>query len=144
MPSLQTNSTSRPNPDSLSEYGCLTNGRDFSEVAALMSDKMTPVYSGGLMYEYALEENGYGIAKIPSPKASKVEPQEGFDKFAKALKENPTPTGDGGFAVETHAVPCPAKDGEWLVEGTLLPAIPAGAMKVSTHLTQLIYLGYYD
>jgi hypothetical protein len=95
-----------------------------------MGDKMTPVYSGGLMYEYALEENGYGIAKIPSPKASRVEPQKEFARFATALKDNPAPTGDGGAATETHAVPCPAKGKEWLVEGTLLPAIPEGAKKV--------------
>ncbi|KAI7558038.1 1,3-beta-glucanosyltransferase, partial [Hortaea werneckii] len=37
----------------LSEYGCITNKRQFNEVSALYSDKMTSVYSGGLVYEYA-------------------------------------------------------------------------------------------
>lgn len=80
-----------------------------------MSDKMTAVYSGGLMYEYALEENGYGIAKIPSPRATEVKPQPEFAKFADALKKNPAPEGDGGAASESHAVPCPAKGKEWYV-----------------------------
>lgn len=115
---------------SLSEYGCTTNGRDFGEVAALMSDKMTPVYSGGLLYEYALEDNGFGIAKIPSPKAKDIEKKEGFDKFAKALKQNPAPQGDGGYTSTTRAVACPTKDSNWLVDSTLLPAIPEGAKKV--------------
>ncbi|KAJ4306220.1 1,3-beta-glucanosyltransferase [Collariella sp. IMI 366227] len=113
----------------LSEYGCLTNGRDFGEVKALMSDKMTSVYSGGLMYEYALEENGYGIAKISSPKAKSIEEKPGFAKFAKAMKENPAPKGNGGFASTTHSVPCPTKDADWLVDSTLLPKMPEGAEK---------------
>lgn len=95
-----------------------------------MSDKMTGVYSGGLMYEYALEENGYGIAKIPSAKASAVQEQDGFAKFASALKANPAPTGDGGFTSTTHSVACPTKDSDWLVDSTLLPAIPAAAQKM--------------
>ena len=95
-----------------------------------MSDKMTPVYSGGLLYEYALEANGFGIAKIPSPKAKDIEKKEGFDKFAKALKQNPAPKGDGGYTSTTRAVACPTKDADWLVDSTLLPAIPEGAQKV--------------
>jgi hypothetical protein len=95
-----------------------------------MSDKMTSVYSGGLMYEYALEPNNFGIVKIPSAKGSDVDEQDGFDEFAKALKENPAPTGDGGFTATTNSVACPTKDENWLVDSTLLPAIPEGAMKV--------------
>lgn len=113
----------------LSEYGCITNGRDFGEVAALMSDQMTSVYSGGLMYEYALEPNNFGIAKIASPEASSVTELDGFAKFEKALKENPAPTGDGGFTSTTSAVACPTKNSNWLVDSTLLPAIPNGAQK---------------
>ncbi|KAK4104097.1 glycoside hydrolase family 72 protein [Parathielavia hyrcaniae] len=115
----------------LSEYGCNTHrdGRDFNEVAALMSDKMTAVYSGGLMYEYALEENGYGIVKIPSPRASEVQELDGFAKLRAALAANPAPAGSGGFASTTNAVPCPTRDADWLVDGKLLPALPEGAKK---------------
>ncbi|KAK4141297.1 glycoside hydrolase [Dichotomopilus funicola] len=109
----------------LSEYGCTTNGRDFGEIAALMSDKMSSVYSGGLMYEYALEANGFGIAKL----GSSVKELDDFSKFQKALKENPMPKGDGGFTSTTKAVACPTKDAHWLVEGSLLPAIPTDALK---------------
>ncbi|SPQ22085.1 6c4a97ef-3d61-433b-8566-22f8f43f90ce [Thermothielavioides terrestris] len=113
----------------LSEYGCITNGRDFGEVKALMSSDMTPVYSGGLMYEYALEDNGYGIVKIDG---DKVEEQPEFKKFASALSANPAPTGDGGFTSTTKAVACPTKDANWLVDTTLLPAIPENAKKFMT------------
>ncbi|KAK4191572.1 Glucanosyltransferase-domain-containing protein [Podospora australis] len=120
-------------PIFLSEYGCVTNGRDFGELAALMSNKMTSVFSGGLMYEYAMEENGYGIANIPNPKASSVQPGPDFSKFAAALKANPPPKGDGGFSPTTHSVPCPTKDANWLVDTELIPAMPEKAKELIIH-----------
>ncbi|KAK3325815.1 Glucanosyltransferase-domain-containing protein [Apodospora peruviana] len=112
-------------PVFLSEYGCKTNGRDFGEVAALMSSEMTAVYSGGLMYEYALGENGYGIVKISDSDSVSEQPE--FAKFSSALVANPAPTGDGGATRSTSSVPCPTKDDYWLVDSTDLPAMPDGA-----------------
>ena len=95
-----------------------------------MSSDMTPVYSGGLMYEYAVEANGYGIAKIQSG-GDAVQEEDGFSQFADALKANPAPTdGSGGAQTTSHGVACPTKDGSWLVDTTLLPAIPEGGKKV--------------
>lgn len=112
-------------PIFLSEYGCITNGRDFGEIAALMNSEMTSVYSGGLMYEYALEANKFGIASISGSSVSEL-PQ--FSKFASALSKNPAPTGDGGFTSTTNTQACPTSDAGWLVSNTLLPAIPTGAL----------------
>lgn len=112
-------------PTSLSEYGCITNGRDFGEVEALMNPEMTGVYSGGLMYEYSEEGSGYGIVSI---EGGTVSEEAGFTKFASALSEWPAPTGDGGFTSTTNAVACPTQDADWLVDSTLLPAIPDGAL----------------
>jgi len=107
----------------ISEYGCTTNGRDFGEVAALMNPEMTGVYSGGLLYEYAMEANGFGIASISGSTVSEL---PDFAKFESALSANPAPTGNGGFTSTTNAVACPTKDDTWLVDNTLLPAIPDG------------------
>jgi hypothetical protein len=112
-------------PIFLSEYGCITNGRDFGEVQALMNPEMTGVYSGGLMYEYSEEGSGYGIVSIVG---GTVDEEAGFTKFASALSEWPAPTGDGGFTSTTNAVACPTQDADWLVDTTLLPAIPRGAV----------------
>lgn len=117
-------------PIFLSEYGCTSNGRDFGEVGALMSDKMSGVYSGGLLYEYSLEASGYGIVNITNGNA--VELAE-FDKFGAALKQFPAPTGNGGFVSTTTSQPCPTKDADWLIDSTLLPALPAAAKIVSSH-----------
>jgi len=50
-----------------SEYGCnLPAGvpRVFDEVPALYSSRMTPVFSGGLIYEYSQEPNDYGLVVL--------------------------------------------------------------------------------
>ena len=112
---------------------------------------MTPVYSGGLMYEYALEANGYGIAKIQGDAA--VQEKDGFAQFADALKANPAPSGGdgkGGAEATSHGVACPTRDGSWLVEGTLLPAIPEGGKQVCLFFSVLFWglvgseLGVWD
>lgn len=113
----------------ISEYGCTTNGRDFGEVEALMSNDMTPVYSGGLVYEYSIEGNGFGMVKISG---NSVVTEEDFDHYKSALSKYPTPTGDGGFTSTTNSVSCPTNDNDWLVTDTLLPAIPTGALKYMT------------
>lgn len=49
----------------LSEYGCnALMPRLFQEVEALYSNRMTNVFSGGLIYEFAQEPNNYGLVEI--------------------------------------------------------------------------------
>ena len=115
-------------PASLSEYGCLKNGRDFNEIEALMSDEMTSVYSGGLMYEYTYEENKFGIVKVDGSD-SKVEKLDGFAKFSSALSKYPMATGSGGAASSTHSVACPTKDSIWEVDPSEVPLMPTQAQK---------------
>ncbi|KAI7777816.1 hypothetical protein LA080_003015 [Diaporthe eres] len=113
----------------LSEYGCITNGRSFGEVEALMNSEMTGVYSGGLVYEYSDEGNGYGIVSISGDSVSE---KSDFAAYSTALSKNPAPTGDGGFTSTTNSQACPSADSDWLVSNTLLPAIPTGASKYMT------------
>ncbi|KAI0164365.1 glycoside hydrolase family 72 protein [Hypoxylon sp. FL1284] len=118
-------------PIFLSEWGCITNSRDFEELSALMSDQMSSVYSGGLMYEYSREGNGFGIVELDGSSSSVKEEPE-FSKFASALSKYPAPTGDGGFTSTTASVACPTIDGTWDLKDfgpSGLPAIPDGAMK---------------
>lgn len=113
----------------LSEYGCITNGRDFGEVEALMSDDMTSVYSGGLVYEYSEEGSGYGIVSIDG---DTVSTKTDFAAYSTALSKYPAPTGDGGFTSTTNSAACPSADSDWLVSDTALPALPTAAEKYMT------------
>lgn len=115
----------------LSEYGCITNGRSFGEVEALMNSEMTGVYSGGIVYQYSEESDnpGYGLVSIGG---SSVSQMSDYTAYSTALASNPAPTGDGGFTSTTNTQACPSPDSEWLVSDTLLPAIPTGAQKFMT------------
>lgn len=54
-------------PVFFSEYGCIeVRPRMFSEVPTIYGDKMTGVFSGGLVYEYTQEENKYGLVEFNS------------------------------------------------------------------------------
>lgn len=52
-------------PIFFSEYGCNEPyPRIFTEVPSLYGPQMTPVFSGGLIYEYTQEPSNYGIVEI--------------------------------------------------------------------------------
>jgi len=114
---------------SLSEYGCITNDRTFEEVESLYGSQMTPVYSGGLVYEYSEEGSGYGLVKISADDSITTTPDFSAlqKQFAKAK-----PSGDGGYKSDGSASTCPKMSTTWEVKdftGEELPAMPDGAKK---------------
>ncbi|PBP24914.1 1,3-beta-glucanosyltransferase [Diplocarpon rosae] len=111
-------------PIFLSEYGCNTNTRKWEEVASLYSEDMTPVYSGGLVYEYSQEESKYGLVTISG---STVTPLDDFTALQEAFKATSNPSGDGGYNSTGGASSCPAKSANWEVANNDLPAIPSAA-----------------
>jgi hypothetical protein len=114
----------------MSEFGCITNTRKFTEIAALYSDDMTPVFSGGLVYEYSNEGNGYGLVDITD---GVVTTTDQYDYLLAAYKNTTNPTGDGGATTTTgSASTCPTKSSDWDVSGDALPAIPTPAEKYMT------------
>ncbi|KAL6921780.1 hypothetical protein ACHAPO_006927 [Fusarium lateritium] len=114
-------------PIFLSEYGCIeSRPRKFEEIKPMMDSDMSSVYSGGLMYEYSLEDNDYGIVKI---KGNTVQTEDEFDLFKSALSKYPAPTGAGGAAKASHGVECPKSESVWQVDPSYLPEMPAQAEK---------------
>jgi hypothetical protein len=90
---------------------------------------MTPVYSGGLVYEYSEEGSGYGLVKINGNSVSET---SDFTALESALAKTPAPSGDGGYKSSGQASECPSTSDTWEVTdftGTELPAIPQGAEK---------------
>jgi hypothetical protein len=93
---------------------------------------MTPVYSGGLVYEYSEEGSGYGLVTI---NGDSVTEGSDFGALETAFKNTPAPSGDGGYKSSGSASNCPASSDSWQVtdfSGTDLPAIPSGAEKYMT------------
>lgn len=113
-------------PIFLSEFGCITNRRDWNEIEALMGENMTAVYSGGLAYEFTIEPNGYGIVELGDNGA---EPNEDFDRLAAQFAAHPAPTGLAGAKTEDEAVhlDCPAESEDWPLDTNNLPEIPEEA-----------------
>lgn len=111
-------------PIFLSEHGCIVPNRQWGEVAALFSEKMTSVYSGGLAYEYTVEPNGFGIVEVEN---GQITPNEDFTELKEAYAKTKNPTGSGGAKTNGKASECPPADDDWEVTGTLLPSIPEGA-----------------
>lgn len=113
----------------MSEYGCNINTRTFAEVAYLYGSDMTPVYSGGLVYEYSEEPNNYGLVSISG---SSVQTLSDFNALSTQLAAHPVPTGSGGARNPSGgADACPAADANWDVTnfpGSALPAMPSGAV----------------
>lgn len=111
-------------PIFLSEYGCNTNTRQFQEVISLYSKDMTPVYSGGLVYEYSEEGSKYGLVKIDG---NTVTETPDFVALKSAFSKTSNPSGDGGYNAEGGANDCPTKSSNWNVADDSLPAIPTAA-----------------
>jgi hypothetical protein len=114
----------------MSEYGCITNTRTFGEVAALYSDEMTAVFSGGLVYEYSNEGNGYGLVNISS--SSTVVPTEQFTYLETAFANTTNPTGSGDASTSNASSTCPSQSDQWAVTTDALPVIPSAAAKFMT------------
>lgn len=117
-------------PIFLSEYGCIINTRKFDEIDALYSTDMTAVYSGGLVYEYTMETNGYGIVKVESD--TSVEELADYKTLKSQFAANTPPTGDGGYSSTSKASDCPAFSSTWNITDNTLPAIPDEALTYMT------------
>ncbi|KAM0715108.1 hypothetical protein Q7P37_009573 [Cladosporium fusiforme] len=110
----------------LSEFGCITNRRDWNEIEALMSENMTSVYSGGLAYEFTTEPNGYGLVEDGS---DGVEPNDDFKRLASQFKAHPSPNGTMGMKSDDDVehLACPSESDDWPLDTENLPEIPADA-----------------
>ncbi|KAK2768691.1 1,3-beta-glucanosyltransferase gas1 [Arachnomyces sp. PD_36] len=108
-------------PVFFAEYGCNKNRpRLFNDAAALYSDKMTSVWSGGIVYMYFQEANDYGLVKLDGDKATKMSDFENLaDKIAKA-----DPSGvqmDSYTPTNTALRSCPTIGDTWQASETLPP-----------------------
>ncbi|RYP72000.1 hypothetical protein DL771_004469 [Monosporascus sp. 5C6A] len=113
-----------PVPVFFAEYGCIEGvdggptHRPFTEVGALYGN-MTEVFSGGIVYEYFMEANEYGLVSIDG---SSVSPYPDFTSLMSQLRTvSPTITQSSEYTPSNTAPACPTVDRSWAAEATPLP-----------------------
>jgi hypothetical protein len=117
-------------PAFFAEYGCNNPGgaagRKFTEVAALYGNQMTPVFSGGIVYEYFEETNDYGL--VSAVDDNTVSTLADFGAFSSQIHAA-TPTGVNSASytpTNTAGQACPTVDANWNA-ATNLPPTPNAA-----------------
>lgn len=120
-------------PVFFAEYGCNTQGggaagRKFTEVAALYGDLMTPVFSGGIVYEYFQEDNDYGL--VSAVDTSSVSTLADFGAYSSQIHAiSPSSVVSASYTpTNTAAQSCPTVDSSWQVAATGLPPTPDAAV----------------
>jgi hypothetical protein len=111
-------------PSFFAEYGCNKPGgaasRKFSEVAALYGSDMTPVFSGGIVYEYFQETNDFGLVSVANP--SSVSTLADYAAFSTALNAvKPSATQAASYSATNSALSCPTVGANWAAASVLPP-----------------------
>lgn len=114
-----------PVPVFFAEYGCIEGidggptHRPFTEVEVLYGN-MTEVFSGGIVYEWFMEDNNYGLVSIDS--SSSVSPYPDFTSLRDQLKTvSPTITKSSEYTPSNTAPACPTVYESWAAEPSPLP-----------------------
>ncbi|KAI1437407.1 family 72 glycoside hydrolase [Xylaria sp. CBS 124048] len=110
-------------PVFFAEYGCNTvggaEGRLWDDTTALYGDKMTPVFSGGIVYMYFEEKNDYGVVKVDGDSANTM---KNYDVLRSKLADvKPSSTAMDAYKPTNSPAACPPISKDWKVSQTLPP-----------------------
>lgn len=115
-----------PVPVFFAEYGCIegvqggATNRPFTEVEVLYGN-MTGVFSGGIVYEWFMGENDYGLVELTDNGAS-VSPYPDFTSLQSQLATiNPSVTQRSEYSPSNSAPACPSVGGSWAAQASPLP-----------------------
>jgi len=89
------------------------------------SSEMTPVFSGGLVYEWSQETSDYGLVDLGNGTITLL---QDYNNLKAEFAENPIPSGDGGYKSNGTASDCPGNSTDF-TSWVVLPAMPAGAQQ---------------
>ncbi|KAI0026113.1 beta-1-3-glucanosyltransferase-like protein [Xylariomycetidae sp. FL0641] len=113
-----------PVPAFFAEYGCIdgvdggATHRPFTEVEVLYGN-MTEVFSGGIVYEYFMAENDYGLVSVDG---NDVNPEPDFTSLKSQLaKVTPSPTQMDSYNPSNTAPACPTTGKSWAAVASPLP-----------------------
>ncbi|KAF1944333.1 beta-1-3-glucanosyltransferas-like protein [Clathrospora elynae] len=118
--------SSYPVPVFFAEYGCnvgIDGGpthRPFTEVEVLYGN-MTNVFSGGIVYEWFMGDNNFGLVSLENNGAS-VSPYPDFTSLQSQLaKVTPTITQRSAYTPANSAPACPSVGASWAAQASPLP-----------------------
>ncbi|KAH9993892.1 carbohydrate-binding module family 43 protein [Xylariaceae sp. FL0662B] len=114
-----------PVPVFFAEYGCIEGidggptHRPFTEVEVLYGN-MTGVFSGGIVYQYFMSENNYGLVEV---NGDSVSPYPDYTSLSSQLaKVSPTITASSAYKPSNSPPACPTVGGTtWAAEASPLP-----------------------
>ncbi|KAL7928709.1 glycoside hydrolase family 72 protein [Trichoderma chlorosporum] len=110
-------------PVFFAEYGCnLPSGaaaRIFQETAALYSDTMTPVFSGGIVYMYFEEANDYGLVSVSNGAVTKLKDFSALE--SQVTKVDPKGVDSSDYKPTNQPASCPALTDDWQAINQLPP-----------------------
>lgn len=122
-----------PVPVFFAEYGCIegvdggATNRPFTEVQVLFGN-MTNVFSGGIVYEWFMGANDYGLVELTNDGAS-VSPYPDFTSLQSQLASiSPTITQRSAYTPSNSAPACPTVASSWQAEASPLPPSPNGQL----------------
>jgi hypothetical protein len=84
---------------------------------------MTPVFSGGLVYEWSQETSDYGLVDLSSGNITVL---QDYNNLKAEFAATSMPTGDGGYNANGSASTCPDNSTDF-TSWAVLPAMPAAA-----------------
>ncbi|CAI6342299.1 unnamed protein product [Periconia digitata] len=120
-----------PVPVFFAEYGCIegleaeggATHRPFTDVPVLYGN-MTSVFSGGIVYEWFMGTNDYGLISLTENGAS-VSPYPDFTSLQSQLASiSPSSTARSAYTPVTSAPACPSVGADWAAQASPLPPSP--------------------
>ncbi|KAK2609360.1 hypothetical protein QQS21_002141 [Conoideocrella luteorostrata] len=109
-------------PVFFAEYGCNKDGavnRKFTETAALYSNNISSVFSGGIVYMYFQEENDFGLVKVEKGAATKL---KDFNELKKQVNQaTPKAININDYTPAGKMGECPKLTNTWEANKALPP-----------------------
>ncbi|RCK55773.1 Protein EPD2 [Candida viswanathii] len=112
-------------PIFFSEYGCNANRpRLFQEVGTLFSDRMTDVWSGGIVYMYYEEANNYGLVSLDGNNVSTLADYDNYRSEINNISPSLASRSTIGSEDASRTLACPDNSYSTWRAATNLPPTP--------------------